>query len=888
MNFSQQTARHFLVATFLTLSAIALASCGGGGGGGGTPAAPSPEMQITPVPLSTAIAEIAPRVAPANGEVRGQIVASQGIIYDIGTFAAGNRGELLDLSTEIAINARVFHQNGEEVTTTALSGDRRGRMFIAPSTGLYYVYISVADSAGATAQRETSASDLTVTTSHITGEYVCVFTRFEDSTSDDSLSLAWPADPYPDLQVLDSVVQTGGGEFMNTISVAAGEEFTMQLRVVNRGPVESPPVTLHYLRSTDSNITHTDTAAHEDNTDTVPRLPTVQIRGDAINFFYRGTITLNAPTSSTYPQTYYYGGCVTRHFSESNRNNNCSPAVTVVVGQADSTPSFATTVDDQAYTLNVPIAALNLPAASGGDGALTYTLSPLPSGLSFNDSTRMLSGTPDTVTALNLTYTATDSDATDADSAALTFAVTVVGGITLPAVTDWGYERGTPIRALTLPAATGGASPLVYTLGTTIPPGLSFNSDPDTRTLTGTPTTDGVYPLTYAVRDSNGLMTMQTFTIRVRQAPSGGETGRPHPPLAQCNSQVLFDSAGFVALPSIDRVTIPADAGRLNLRWDSYNIPDRFVVNVGGRTLIDSQYVGDSSYSIGEINRVLSTAGLPQTSQSSVISPGQGSRTASKTGAETQAVVEVYAPLSGTAWDITLTWLCGDPPDLVVETPTVDNANPTSSAITFRATVRNQGRGDAPVTAITYYRSTDAAIVPADDVEVGDDSISALAANASSALSESLSVPFRIGTYYYGACAGNVIGESNTGNNCSTGVRVDVNTLPAQSLPSGGQVDGEIAVANEVDVYRFQATSGDSIVAYTTAPPGVANVLTDSVGQLHDRNGVRLARNDDGDTDDGLNFRIEHTATYTGTYYIQVSGLGSRTGRYRLRVEISD
>ncbi len=88
-------------------------------------------------------------------------------------------------------------------------------------------------------------------------------------------------------------------------------------------------------------------------------------------------------------------------------------------------PSFGdATIPDQTWVQNTAVGALTLPAASGGDGGLTYALTPsLPAGVTFTDSTRTLSGTPTAVQeAGEYTYTATD---TDGDAAALTFAITV-------------------------------------------------------------------------------------------------------------------------------------------------------------------------------------------------------------------------------------------------------------------------------------------------------------------------------------------------------------------------------------------------------------------------------------------------------------------------------
>ena len=56
-------------------------------------------------------------------------------------------------------------------------------------------------------------------------------------------------------------------------------------------------------------------------------------------------------------------------------------------------PRFGTGTYSATLTVGTPV-NLTLPAATGGDGALRYSLSPLPAGLSFNSQTRVLSGTP--------------------------------------------------------------------------------------------------------------------------------------------------------------------------------------------------------------------------------------------------------------------------------------------------------------------------------------------------------------------------------------------------------------------------------------------------------------------------------------------------------------
>ena len=113
-------------------------------------------------------------------------------------------------------------------------------------------------------------------------------------------------------------------------------------------------------------------------------------------------------------------------------------------------------------------------------------------------------------------------------------------------------------------------------------------------------------------------------------------------------------------------------------------------------------------------------------------------------------------------------------PDLVVGAPSVDGSSPSpGGSFTLSAAVRNQGSGESGPTTLTYYRSDDSTITPA-DTEVGTDPVPGLAASGSSAESTLTYAPSTPGTYYYGACADPAPGEYDTANNCSSSVAVTV------------------------------------------------------------------------------------------------------------------
>lgn len=121
-----------------------------------------------------------------------------------------------------------------------------------------------------------------------------------------------------------------------------------------------------------------------------------------------------------------------------------------------------------------------------------------------------------------------------------------------------------------------------------------------------------------------------------------------------CSDNVVFSNSGNVVLPSVEVVTLPSESGTVTLDYDAYSIPDRFVVQAGGKIEIDTHYVGSRTYTVSQVNAVLARYGFKQTGQPSIIDPGSGSRSFMKPAGVISAVVRVYAPLTGTAWRVTL------------------------------------------------------------------------------------------------------------------------------------------------------------------------------------------------------------------------------------------
>ena len=122
--------------------------------------------------------------------------------------------------------------------------------------------------------------------------------------------------------------------------------------------------------------------------------------------------------------------------------------------------------------------------------------------------------------------------------------------------------------------------------------------------------------------------------------------------------------------------------------------------------------------------------------------------------------------------------------ELVVAASVSDNGPAAGATFTLSATVSNDGDEASPVTTLRYYRSADATITTS-DTAVGTAPVAGLAASGTSSQVVILTAPSTPGTYYYGACVDAVAGESDTSNNCSLSVRVEVVTSAARNLLPG-------------------------------------------------------------------------------------------------------
>ena len=604
-----------------------------------------------------------------------------------------------------------------------------------------------------------------------------------------AVTIAVGVPPAPDLVV--------GSPSVSNSSPLTGASFTLSATVRNQGSGPSAATTLRYYRSTDARITTSDTQV---GTDAVGALSASGTSDESIS--------LTAPASAG---TYYYGACVNSVTGESDTSNNCSDAVTVTVGSRSDLVVESPSVDDDS-------------PETGGSFTLSATVSNDGDGGSAATTLRYYRSTDATITTGD---TQVGTDAVGALAASATSAESI--DLTAPS-SPGTYYYGACVNSVTGESDTSNNCSSAVTIAVGVPPA------PDL--VVGLPSVSNSSPLTGA------SFTLSATVRNQGSGPSAATTLRYYRStdarITTGDTQVGTDAVGALSASGTSdesiSLTAPASAGTYyygacvivvtDESDTSNNCSDAVTVTVGGRPdlVVESPSVDDDSPETGGSFTLSATVSNNGDGGSAATTLRYyRSTNATISGTDTQVGTDAVGTLaaSGTSdesIDLTApsspgTYYYGacvnsvtgesdtsnncsssvqvdvteppppSTPDLVVGSPSVDDDSPeTGGSFTLSATVSNDGDGGSAATTLRYYRSADATI-SGTDTEVGTDAVGSLAASGTSDESIGLTAPSSPGTYYYGACVDDVTGESDTSNNCSSSVQVDVTEPPPPSTP---------------------------------------------------------------------------------------------------------
>ena len=621
---------------------------------------------------------------------------------------------------------------------------------------------------------------------------------------------------HPDLMVVSPSVSDN--------IPAPGVSFTLSATVQNDGNGESAGTTLRYYRSTDGTITTSDTEVGTD-----------AVGGLAPSGSDSQSVELAAPSA---PGTYYYGACVDAVAGESDTANNCSPSVQVTVLQ--------TVLQTQQQLQSRPDLEVGTPTVSddspapGASFTLSATVQNDGNGESAATTLRYFRSTDATITTSD-TEVGTDAVAGLARSGSDSQSVDVAA----PSVPGPYYYGGCVDVVAGESNTANNCSPSVQV--TVLQTQQQLQSRPDLEVGTPTvsdsrPAPEASFTLSATVQnDGNGesaATTLRYFrstdaTITTSDTEVGTDTVAGLAPSGS-DSQSVELAAPSAPGPYYYGVCVDAVAGesntadncstsvRVTVLQTQQQLQGRPDLEVGTPTVSDDSPAPGASFTLsatvqndgnGEsaattLRYFRSTDATITTSDTEVGTDAVVGLAAS--GSDSQSV-ELVAPSApgpyhyGACVDtvagesdtgnncstavqvtvlVTATQIQGSP-DLEVGTPTVSDTSPeTGASFTLSATVSNAGDGGSVATTLRYYRSTDATITTT-DTAVGTGAVVALGALGTSAQSISLTAPATAGAYYYGACVDAVAGESDTRDNCSGSVKVDVEAPKHPDLEVG-------------------------------------------------------------------------------------------------------
>ena len=690
--------------------------------------------------------------------------------------------------------------------------------------------------------------------------------------------------PKPDLVVRN--VARGG-----SASIFAGQPFGLQAEVNNIGDAAAGSTVLRFYLSNDQTINSRDSQVG------TARVGTVQPGGTSPQ-----SIQMTAPAS---PGTYYYGACVDAVSGESDATNNCSSAVSVSIGtlpkpdlvvrnvaRGGSASIFA----GQPFGLQAEVN--NIGDAAAGSTVLRFYLSndqTINSRDSQVGTARVGTVQPGGTSPQSIQMTAPASPGTYYYGACVD-AVSGESDATNNCSSAVSVSIGTlPKPDLVVRNVARGGSASIFA-------GQPFGLQAEVNNIGDAAAGSTVLRFYLSNDQTINSRDSQVGTARVGTVQPGGTSPQSIQMTAPASPGTYYYGA------CVDAVSGESDAtnncsSAVSVSIGTLPKPDLVVRNVarGGSASIfagqpfglqaEVNNIGDAAagstvlrFYLSNDQTINSRDSQVGTARVGTVQPGGTSPQSIQMTAPASPGTYYYgACVDAVSGESDATNNCSSAvsvsigtlpkPDLVVRSVDRMGSGPVYAGqqFTLQATVVNNGDGEAASATLRYFRSSDSNI-SASDSPVGSDSVGTVQPARSSPQSTPVTAPTSPGIYYYGACVDDVSGESNTSNNCSQYVRVNV-VEPAKpdlvitqfrtdekSVEPGASAPLTLTIRNQGN----GRSEGTHVTFYISQNSQVA---TTSSNQMQYGRNIRAF--DPSPDQQVLRFSID-APDQSGTYYIRV------------------
>ncbi|RNM18231.1 hypothetical protein EFY84_12280, partial [Staphylococcus epidermidis] len=169
-------------------------------------------------------------------------------------------------------------------------------------------------------------------------------------------------------------------------------------------------------------------------------------------------------------------------------------------------------VADQTQEVNTEIEPIKIEARDNSGQAVTNKVDGLPNGVTFDEATNTISGTPSEVGSYTVTVTTIDESG-NATETTFTINVEDTTKPTVEDIADQTQEVNTEITPITIESEDNSGQAVTNKVDG-LPAGVTF--DEATNTINGTPSEVGSYDVTVTTTDESGNSETTIFTIDVK------------------------------------------------------------------------------------------------------------------------------------------------------------------------------------------------------------------------------------------------------------------------------------------------------------------------------------------------------------------------------------